>query len=55
MKQFKITYQYQDFRTVQTHYAFVTAADADSAKAKFIENWANLSLAEIIKITAVGV
>ena len=55
MKQFKITYQYQDFRTVQTHYAFVTAADADSAKAKFIENWANPSPVEIIKVMAVGV
>ena len=55
MKQFKITYQYQDFRTVQTHYAFVTAADESSAKVQFIKNWANPSPAEIIKIMAVGV
>lgn len=54
MKQFKITYQYQDFRTVQTHYAFVTAVDEATAKAEFFKNWANPSPVEIIKIMAVG-
>ena len=55
MRQFKITYQYQDFRNVQTNYAFVTATDADSAKTQFIESWANPSPVEIIKVMAVGV
>lgn len=54
MKQFKITYQYQDFRTTQTNFAFVTAADEETAKAQFIKNWANQSPVEIIKIMAVG-
>lgn len=54
MKQFKITYQYQDFRTTQTNFVFVTAVDEEAAKAEFIKNWAFPNPVEIIKIMAVG-
>lgn len=55
MKQFKITYQYQDFRTVQTNYVFISAKDEDSAKAIFTESWQNPEPMEILNIVQAGV
>lgn len=55
MKQFKITYQYQDFRTVQTNYAFITASDAKAAQVEFEKTWICSLPMTILKIEQVGV
>ena len=55
MKQFKITYQYQDFRTVQTDYIFIRAADAQAAQAEFEKTWTCGLPLSILKIEQVGV
>lgn len=55
MKQFKITYQYQDFRTVQTNYAFISADNARAAQVEFEKTWICGLPLTILKIEQVGI